>query len=107
MTDTNPAKIDLTVPHSFRKGAAVPSILRLHYADLEAAERETVAGVPITNALRTIIDVWREDTLPKPMLRTAFADAARRGVLTKSQVAQARKNPSTAAIIHALERGAR
>jgi hypothetical protein len=71
------------------------------------AERETVAGVPITNALRTIIDVWCEDALPKPMLRAAFTEASRRGILTKNQIAQARKDPSTAAILHALERGSR
>jgi hypothetical protein len=107
LTDTNPAKIDLTVPPAFRKGAAVPTALRLHYADAGTGERETVAGVPIAIALRTIIDIWREDTFPKPMLRPAFAEASRRGILTKSQIAHARKDPSTAAIMHALERGSR
>jgi hypothetical protein len=65
-----------------------------------------VAGVPVTNALRTIIDIWQDETLPKPILRVAFAEAARRGKMIKSQITQARKDPDMSAIVAALERGA-
>jgi hypothetical protein len=62
-------------------------------------ERENISGVPVTNALRTIIDIWREGTFPKPILREAFTEALRQGKLTKRQIAQAKRNPAMASIL--------
>lgn len=107
LTDVNPAKLDLTVPPSFRKGSAIPRVLRLHYADIGTSETEIVESVPVTTALRTILDVWREKSLPEPSLREAFHDAKRLGKLTKGQIAKVRKDPDTAQIIDSLERGHR
>ena len=103
LTDANPRKLDLTVPPDFRKGSPIPSIIRLHFADVEADERETISGVPATNALRTIVDVWREGTLPKPMLQTAFREAFRIGKLTRRQITHSRKIPAVSAILDVLE----
>ncbi len=107
LTDVNPAKLDLTVPPSFRKGSPIPQVLRLHYSDVGTSETETVEDVPVTTALRTILDVWRERSLPEPSLREAFDDAKRLGKLTRGQIAKARKDPGTAQIIDSLERGRR
>jgi predicted transcriptional regulator of viral defense system len=103
LTDVTPSKLDLTVPPGFRKGTAIPSILRLHFAAVGTDECENIFGVPVTNALRTIVDVLREGRLPRPILREAFKEAARQGKLTKRQVTQARKNPVMASILDALE----
>jgi predicted transcriptional regulator of viral defense system len=105
LTDVNPAKLDLTVPPSFRKGSAIPRVLRLHYADIGRSETEIVENVPVTSALRTILDVWRENSLPESSLREAFEDARRLGKLTKGQIAKAHKHPDTAQVIESLERG--
>jgi hypothetical protein len=105
MTDSNLARIDMTVPSTFRKGVPVPRILRLHFGEVASAESEVISGVPVTNALRTILDVWLEDTLPKPLLATAFREALRSGKVTGSQVAHARQKPETANIVQELERG--
>jgi hypothetical protein len=59
----------------------------------------------VTTALRTIIDVWREKSLPESSLREAFEDARRLGKLTKGQIAKARKYPDTAQVLDSLERG--
>ena len=72
LTDANPAKLDLTVPEHFRRGVPIPEVLRLHYADVAAEEREILHEVPVTNAMRAILDVWIEGSLPKPILREAF-----------------------------------
>lgn len=103
LTDTNPARIDLIVPPSFRRGTAIPSALRLHRAEVPPEEREIVSGIPVTTALRTVLDTWYEDSVPKAELRDAFREATRSGKVTKRQVAQARKNPEQAAILTALE----
>src|SRR5574340_53800 len=93
LTDVNPAKLDLTVPPSFRKGSAIPRVLRLHFADVAASDTENIESVPVTTALRTILDVWREKSLPESSLREAFEDAKRLGKLTRGQIARSRKDP--------------
>ena len=103
LTDVNPSKIDLTVPQTFRKGSAIPAVLNLHYASVPDSDREVIAGVPVTTPLRTIVDVWSEGTMPKPTLRTAFAEATRRGTITKRQVDQSRKRPELAGLVGELE----
>src|SRR5271167_4573750 len=75
LTDANPAKIDLTVPASFRRGAPIPSVLRLHFADIAKSEREMIDGVPVTNALRTILDTRKDGKLPLAPLKKAFEQA--------------------------------
>lgn len=107
LTDVNPARIDLTVPPAFRKGSEIPPVLRLHFAEVAAPDIDVVENVPVTTALRTILDVWREQTLQESSLRDAFHDARRLGKLTMGQIAQARKNPGVAQIIESLEQGNR
>jgi len=107
LTDVNPAKLDMTVPADFRKGSAIPPVLRLHFAEVAATETEILENVPVTTALRTILDVWREKSLPESSLRDAFEDAKRLGKLTKGQIAKARKDADAAQVIDSLERGRR
>jgi len=104
LTDVNPAKLDLTVPSGFRKGSAIPPVLRLHFADVAATEMEMLETVPVTIALRAIVDVWHEKSLPESSLRGAFAEAKRFGKLTMGQIAEARRDPGTASVIDSLER---
>ena len=85
ITDVNPSRLDMTVPSSFRRGVPVPRILRLHYGHIEDAEQEVLFSVPVTNALRTILDVWEEGSLPKAALRQAFQEAMSRGKITRKQ----------------------
>jgi predicted transcriptional regulator of viral defense system len=105
LTDSNPATIDLTVPPTFRKSSEVPMILHLHFGHVTGAERETISGVPVTNALRTIIDVWHDQVLPKPLLTAALREAIRRGKVTKRQISDAKKSLEMAAVLEAIERG--
>lgn len=103
LTDVNPSKIDLTVPPAFRKGSAIPAVLHLHYGVVPDADREVIAGVPVTIPLRAIVDVWVAGTMPKAALQSAFAEAMRRGTITKRQVDQTRKQPELAEIVTELE----
>src|SRR5580704_3772786 len=71
LTDANPARLDLTVPVGFRRGTPIPKVLRLHRGNVPPEDREILFGVPVTNAIRTILDVWTEGSLPRSDLRTA------------------------------------
>lgn len=107
LSDVDPARLDLTVPPTFRKGSAIPPVLRLHFGEIAAGELEMIENVPVTTALRTILDVSREKSLPESSLREAFGDARRQGKLTVGQLVRARKDPTLAKIIDSLERGHR
>jgi hypothetical protein len=42
----------------------------------------------VTNALRTILDLWEEGSLPKDTLRQAFQQARSSGTITRKQAAK-------------------
>jgi predicted transcriptional regulator of viral defense system len=103
LTDVNPSRLDMTVPPSFRRGVPVPGILRLHYGHIADAEWEVLFSVPVTNALRTILDVWEEGSLPKAALRQAFQEAMSHGKITKKQAEDLAHDSRFAAIARELE----
>src|SRR5580704_18402002 len=105
LTDANPARLDLTVPKHFRRGVPIPKILRLHYGDVAAEDREFLHGVPVTNAMRAILDVWIEGSLPKPSLRKAFREAMKRGNITKTQVAMSQHDAERASALTEIRKG--
>jgi predicted transcriptional regulator of viral defense system len=103
LTDVNPSRLDMTVPPSFRRGVPIPGILRLHYEHIADAEREVLFSVPVTNALRTILDVWKEGSLPKAALRQAFQEAMSHGKITKKQATDLAHDSRFAAVARELE----
>ena len=107
LTDVNPARIDLAVPTTFRKGTPIPPVLSLHFEDVRAQERETIHGVPVTKALRTILDVWPTGSVPQSQLKRAFLESSRSGKVTVSELIAARKEPKAGSILIQLERGTR
>jgi predicted transcriptional regulator of viral defense system len=103
LTDVNSSRLDMTVPASFRRGAPVPRILRLHHGHISEPEHEALFGVPVTNALRTILDVWEEGSLSKETLRQAFRQARSGGKITKKQAAELLHDSRFASIVLELE----
>lgn len=105
LTDANPAKLDLSVPEHFRRGVPIPKVLRLHHSDVGAEDREILDGVPVTNAIRAILDVWKEGSLPKPVLREAFREAMKRGKITKTQLAMSQQKAEHAPALAEIRKG--
>jgi predicted transcriptional regulator of viral defense system len=99
LTDTNPARLDLTVPTSFRRGTPIPKVLRLHRGDVPLEDIEPLFGVPVTNALRTILDVWKDGSLPRPDLRAAFREAVKRGAVTNTQIRTRQRDSEWAPVL--------
>jgi hypothetical protein len=58
----------------------------------------------VTNAIRTILDVWKEGSLPKPVLRQAFREAMKRGNITKTQVIMS-QDAERASILAEIRKG--
>jgi len=107
LTDANPARLDLTVPASVRRGTPIPKVLRLHRGDVPPDDRETVYGVPVTNAIRTIVDVWKEESLPRPDLQKAFREAVTRGAITRTQIAKYQKDSERGHFLAEIRKGSR
>ncbi len=105
LTDLMPARIDLTVPKGFRRGAPIPKVLRLHYAAVPSSDRELMDGVPVTKALRTVLDLWGEGDTPKPLLISAFQEGLRRGLITRTEVRRAAADPNWTEAMRALGKG--
>jgi len=81
----------------------VPKILRLHYGHVSEVERENLFGVPVTNALRTILDVWEDGSLPKVALRQAFQQARSTGKITRKQAADLLRDSRFASVARELK----
>jgi hypothetical protein len=61
--------------------------------------------VPVTNAMRTILDVWKEGSLPQSDLRVAFREAVKRGAITKTQILARQRNSEWAPILAEVRKG--
>ena len=90
----------MPVLSSRRTGA---KILRLHYGLISEAEQETLFRVPVTDALRTILDVWEEGSLPKDVLRQAYREARSSGKITGKRSADLLHDSKLASVARELE----
>jgi hypothetical protein len=88
-----PTRIDITVPKGFCREAPIPSVLRLHYADLPAEEIERINGFPATTVLRAIRDLWQSREVSYDVLRSALPEGTRPGKITRKQIQAASRNP--------------
>lgn len=92
LTDVMPARVHMTVPKTFRRGAAIPKSVVLHSADVPSSDIEQIEGIPATTALRTLIDVAASGELPLPDVRRAFHEATRDGKITRAELAAVDKH---------------
>jgi predicted transcriptional regulator of viral defense system len=82
LSDNMPAKLHMTVPAKFRRGAEIPAILVLHHADLAPADVEEREGFRVTRPMRTILDLLGGGGLSQDLLQQAFDEARNRGLIT-------------------------
>lgn len=85
LSDVNPSRIHITVPHNWRTHREVPSSYVLHHADLEPREIIRVEGVPVTRAGRAIEDCLAGH-LGADLLLQALSDGFLKGHLTRREV---------------------
>ena len=85
LSDIMPAKIHMTVPQKFRRGAEIPEVLVLHRADLPPVDIEEREGFRVTRPLRTLRDLVAEGGLSRDLLKQAFNEARSRGLITATE----------------------
>src|ERR1700691_4213277 len=92
LSDVMTAKLHMTVPRSFRRNSEIPRVLILHFADLPQSDIGVVHGVPVTRPMRTIIDLLAGGEVPLATLRQAVREGLRRGLIRRSEIAEATKH---------------
>jgi len=92
LSDVMPAKLHMTVPKSFRRNSEIPHVLVLHFADLPQSDIGVAHGVWVTRPMRTILDVLAGGEMPLATLRQALHEGLRRGLIRRTEIAEARKH---------------
>ena len=92
LSDVMPAKLHITVPRRFRRNSEIPRVLVLHFAHLPQGDMGAVHGVGVTKAMRTILDLLEGGEVPLATLRQALREGLRRGLIRRSEIAEARKH---------------
>jgi len=92
LSDVMPAKLHMTVPRSFRRNSEIPRVLVLHFADLPQSDVGAAHGVRVTKPLRAILDLLAGGELPLATIRQALREGLRRGLIRRSEIAEARKH---------------
>jgi predicted transcriptional regulator of viral defense system len=103
LTDLMPSRLHMTVPLGFRRSAASSKGLNLHLADVPDHDRELIDGVPVTNALRTLLDLVNAGDVPVGDLRAAYRDAVKSGKITRVQIAAAEKSAQWSDVMRTLQ----
>jgi predicted transcriptional regulator of viral defense system len=89
-----PAKLHMTVPTRFRRNSEIPRVLVLHFANIPQSDIGTAHGVRVTNPMRTILDLLHGGDVPAANLWQALREGLRRGLIRRSEIAEARKHAS-------------
>ena len=93
LSDANPAKLHMTVPPGFRRNSDIPSGLVLHMAQLEPHEMVRERTYTVTTPMRAILDSAKSGDADPGMLRQAFDGGKRRGLITRTEIKQAKSQP--------------
>ncbi len=91
LSDVMPAKLHMTVPRSFRRNSEIPRVLILHFADVPQNDIGVAHGVRVTKPMRTILDLLEHGEVPPATLRRALREGLRRGLIRRSEIAEAKK----------------
>jgi hypothetical protein len=94
LSDVMPAKLHLTVPPAFRRNAAIPKVLVLHWAAVNPSDVENLRGFRVTRPLPTILTLAREAALAPDLLEQALAEGRRRGLIRLAEITQAQADAS-------------
>ena len=90
LTSERPGVVDITVPSDGRLRKEIPAGYRLHAADVAAADRTIVAGIPVTSVRRTVLDLFVDGEVPRTLLLEVTANAVTRGLLGAEEGEQLR-----------------
>lgn len=102
LSDALPARIHMMLPALWRsRRLRTPAGVVLYYGEVDDAERSWVGAVPVTSAIRTIVDCAVDGVAPD-LLRQAVDQSLARGLVSRSELDKAgRSAPSLSQVLAA------
>lgn len=94
LSDINPARLHMTVPVSFHRRGEQAKILVLHRGSVHKDDIGTRFGVKVTRELKTIADLLTTRTVEMDHMRQAVKQAFQRGLITRTELARAKRIPA-------------
>ncbi len=85
LSDALPSRVHITVPRSWIRRTAVPSLVILHRANLPDSDRTWIEHVPVTTVGRTLRDAFDAGVDPD-LLAQAIAEGTARKLVRRSDV---------------------
>ena len=86
LSDVNPSKVTITVPKQFQKRSRPFKTLRIFKKDLSKKDIKQFKGLPITTPLRTLLDIYEEESLTDNLMEQAVKEALKKGFIKKSDL---------------------
>lgn len=90
LSDVNPSKIHITVPHEHRIRREIPASYRIHNETLDHADMTFYEGMPIVTPAHAIRQSHAADLGPA-LIGQAIDHGVRNGRLTRTEAAQLRR----------------
>ena len=84
LSDVNPNKITMTVPKKFQKRSRPSKALRICKKDLSKKDIKQFKGLPVTTPLKTLLDIYEEESLSEDFMEQAVKEALEKGFIKKS-----------------------
>jgi predicted transcriptional regulator of viral defense system len=83
LSDVNPSKIHMSVPKGFRRQAAIPKVLVLHYGlHYDGNDLQEHRGFRVTRPARTVRDMLSRESANPEIIEQALRDGYQTGKIT-------------------------
>ena len=83
----------MTVLKKFQKRSRPFKALKICKKDLKKKDIRQFKGLPVTTPLKTILDIYEEESLPENFMEQAVKEALERGLIKRFDL---KKNPELA-----------
>jgi len=93
LSDIMPEKLHLTVPSGFRRHSEIPKVLVLHFGAITPQEIEEREGFGVTRPVRAIVDLIVEGAVSVDIIRQAYKESSRQGLLMDVDFRRYSANP--------------
>jgi predicted transcriptional regulator of viral defense system len=93
LSDVMPEKLHMTVPPSFRRHSETPGVLVLHRGTIMSQEIEEREGYKVTRPARAIVDLIIEESVSVNIVRQAFRESKKRGLIRDTDFKRYRSDP--------------
>ena len=86
LSDINPNQITMTVPKDFQKRSKTFKTLKIYKRNLLKKEIKQFKGLPITTPLKTLLDMYEEESLSENLMEQATKEALEKGYIRKKDL---------------------